>query len=309
MTAASALRHLRQLAAIKGVDADPVALPRMAYVRLGGRRFRYLDWPGDGEPILFLHGGAQTAHTWDVCCLAMGDRYRRIALEQRGHGESDWCAVDDYSIGAHCADIERFVDHLGVARIAVAGMSMGGINALAWAARNPARASALIVVDVAPDIQYAGAKRAVDAAGSAQGTFRSLDEALGRALAFRSDRDPELLRAALSRNLRRLAPDEWSWKYDRRIFADTGVDAILAERRPLWEEVGAITCPTLVVRGDRSDVLHAADAARLTKALPRAREVLIARAGHSVQSDNPKDLAAAIVGFLDAAIDPAGRDA
>lgn len=300
MTSSQNSQHLRSLAALKGVSVDTIVLPKQAFARLGGRRFRYLDWcSGGSEPILFLHGGAQTAHTWDVCCLAMGDRYRRIALEQRGHGDSDWSAASEYSIAAHCADIERFVDHLGLPRLAIAGMSMGGINALAYAARNPSRVSALMVIDVAPDIQYAGAKRAIHSAGNGRSTFKSLDEAVEHALASRPDRDPALLRASLQRNLRQLATNEWSWKYDRRMFSETGVDAILAERRPLWDEIGNIAAPTLIVRGALSDVLFAEDSERLARALPRARQITIENAGHSVQGDNPKALAAAIMDFLD----------
>jgi len=296
-------QHLRRLADLKGVRPDVIELPKQNFALLDKRRFFYLDWFTDaGHPILFLHGGAQTAHTWDVCCLAMGGRYRCIALEQRGHGESDWSTANDYSISAHCEDIARFIDYLGLSQLTVVGMSMGGINALAFAARHPSRVNSLIVIDVAPDIQYAGAKRAIDSAINNPVVFSSLDAAVTHALLSRPDRDPVLLRASFERSLRQVAPNEWVWKYDRRIFSDAGVDAILAERRPLWNEIRNITAQTLVVRGALSDVFFPEDAERLVAALPNAQLVTIENAGHSVQGDNPNALAAAISNFLDAIV-------
>ncbi len=89
-------------------------------------RFHYLDWGGDGEVILFLHGGGLTAHTWDVLCLALRDEYHCLALDQRGHGDSEWSADLEYGIDEHAADIQAFVDELGSRTLTLVGQSLEG---------------------------------------------------------------------------------------------------------------------------------------------------------------------------------------
>ena len=124
-----------------------------------------------------------------------------------------------------------------------------------------------------------------------------IDAIIERALAFNPRRDPKILRRSLMHNLRQQTDGTWVWKYDRRRFQQMG-ETHGAERRKLAEGLAKVTCPTLVVRGSESDVFHEEDAERLTKNLPDGRFVTIPRAGHTVQGDNPKDLAAALRDFL-----------
>ena len=95
----------------------PASASTMSYCRarrpcyVGHLRFRYLDWGNEGlRPLLFLHGGALTAHTWDLCCLALRDEFHCLALDQRGHGDTDWAPDADYSIAAQREDVKGFVD-------------------------------------------------------------------------------------------------------------------------------------------------------------------------------------------------------
>jgi hypothetical protein len=90
--------HLKTTAVRAGFSFDEVVLPEEHRVAANGLGFRYLDWGTKGQrPILFLHGGALTAHTWDLCCLALRDEFHCIALDQRGHGDTDWAPDADYS--------------------------------------------------------------------------------------------------------------------------------------------------------------------------------------------------------------------
>ena len=98
-------------------------------------------------------------------------------------------------------------------------------------------------------------------------------------------------------NLRQQPDGKWVWKYDRRRFQQMG-EAHTAERRRLAEGLAKITCPTLVVRGAESEVFHEEDGQRLANNLPDGQYVTIPKAGHTVQGDNPKDLAAALREFL-----------
>jgi pimeloyl-ACP methyl ester carboxylesterase len=290
--------HLASTAVRAGFDFDAVTLPNAREIRLGDMRFSYLDWGNDGaRPILFLHGGALTAHTWDLCCLALRDEFHCMALDQRGHGDTDWAPDLDYSIAAQREDVKGFAERLGLDDFTLVGMSMGAINGLAYAIRYPQTLANLVLIDAGPQVRRPGSSRIRDFVnGGAEPA--SLDAIIERALAFNPRRDPLILRRSLMHNLRQDADGNWVWKYDRRRFQAMGGDRHGAERQGLADGLGNVTCPTLVVRGADSDVFHDEDAERLAAALPNGRWVKIPRAGHTVQGDNPKDLSAALREFL-----------
>ena len=290
--------HLTATSVRAGFSFDEVVLPSERIVDIGGLRFRYLDWGNDGlRPILFLHGGALTAHTWDLCCLALRDEFHCLALDQRGHGDTDWAPDADYSIAAQREDVRGFVDKLGLDRFILAGMSMGAINALAFAIHYPEKLSHLVIIDAGPEIRRPGSRRIRDFVNGGANP-ESLDAIIERALAFNPRRDPKILRRSLMHNLRQQTDGNWVWKYDRKRFQQMDRDAHTAERRALADGLAKVTVPTLVVRGAESDVFHKEDAERLAQRLPDGRYVTIPRAGHTVQGDNPKDLAEALREFL-----------
>jgi esterase len=289
--------HLKTTAVRAGFSFDEVVLPSEKTVLIDKLRFRYLDWGNEGRhPILFLHGGALTAHTWDLCCLALRDEFHCIALDQRGHGDSDWAPDADYSIAAQREDVRGFVDELGLDRFVLVGMSMGAINALAFAVDYAEELSALVLIDAGPEVRRRGSSRIRDFVNGGAKP-ESLDAIIERALAFNPRRDPKVLRRSLMHNLRQQTDGTWVWKYDRRRFQQMG-EGHAAERQGLAEGLAKVTCPTLVVRGAESDVFHEEDAERLAQRLPDGRCITIPRAGHTVQGDNPKDLAAALRDFL-----------
>ncbi|HEV2300893.1 MAG TPA: alpha/beta hydrolase [Stellaceae bacterium] len=290
--------HLRSTARRAGFDFAEIVLPEACAVVLGGLRFSYLDWGNAGlRPMLFLHGGALNAHTWDLCCLALRGEFHCLALDQRGHGDSDWAPDADYSISAQCEDVRGFVDALGLERFVLVGMSLGAINALAFAEGHADRLSALVLIDAGPNVRRGGSRRIRDFVnGVAEAP--SLEAIIERALAFNPRRDPEILRRSLMHNLRRTEADGWAWKYDRRRFQALDQESHQAERRALAGHLDRVICPTLVVRGGDSDVFFEEDARELAQALPRGQHVTIPNAGHTVQGDNPKDLVAALRRFL-----------
>jgi esterase len=290
--------HLKTTAVRAGFSFEEVVLPSEKVVRISGLRFRYLDWGNeDLQPILFLHGGALTAHTWDLCCLALRDEFHCMALDQRGHGDSDWAPDADYSIATQREDVRGFVDALGLDRFVLAGMSMGAINALAFAIHYPRKLSHLVLIDAGPEVRRPGSRRIRDFLNGGADP-ETLDEIIERALAFNPRRDPKVLRRSLMHNLRQQTDGTWVWKYDRRRFQQMDREAHAAERRGLADGLAKVTCSALVVRGAESDVFHDEDAERLAHRLPNGRWVKIPRAGHTVQGDNPKGLAAALREFL-----------
>ena len=290
--------HLKTTAVRAGFAFGDVVLPGEHDVSVGQLRFRYLDWGTKGlRPILFLPGGALTAHTWDLCCLALRDEFHCIALDQRGHGDTDWAPDADYSIGAQREDIRGFADRLGFDRFVLVGQSMGAINGLAFAVTHPERLSALVMIDAGPEVRRRGSSRIREFVNGGAKP-ETLEEIIERALAFNPRRDPQILRRSLMHNLRPQPDGSWSWKYDRSRFQRLDQDTHLAERRRLADNLANVTCPALVVRGAESDVFHQDDAERLAQNFPNGRQITIAQAGHTVQGDNPKDLVAVLRDFL-----------
>jgi esterase len=296
MATDTALDHLRLAAEVAGIEASNLALPRSEHRIANGLRLHYLDWGGDGPPLLFLHGGALTAHSWDLVCLALRDDYRCLAVDARGHGDSEWSPTLEYEPRHHAQDVAAFAEALG--RPVLVGQSMGGLSALTYAAAGGAeRVRALVLVDVAPSVSDIGSQRIADfVLGPAE--LDSLDEFVERARAFNPARDERLLRRSLLHNLRRLPDGRWTWKYDRRHLSQESFEKLRASLPRLVEQLPKVTCPALVVRGADSDVLSESGAAEFAAALPDGRAVTVPGAGHTVQGDNPRGLAAALREFV-----------
>ena len=290
--------HLTLASAKAGLTFPELVLPAAHDVVLRRMRFHYLDWGTTGRPpIVFLHGGGLNAHTWDLVCLGLRRERHCFALDQRGHGDSEWSPEMDYTTESQVGDLEAFVDRLGLTRFVLVGMSLGGVNAMAWAGRHSERLAGLVIVDVGPEIRMAGVQK-IAAFTSEQKLLDSIDEVIERALAFNPRRDPRLLRLSLRHNLRQTPKGQWMWKYDQRHRGKAEPGAYERRRELLWDSVAKISCPTLVVRGAQSDVFHDEDAERLTAALPRGRWVRVENAGHTVQGDNPAGLLTELRGFL-----------
>jgi pimeloyl-ACP methyl ester carboxylesterase len=290
--------HLATTAVRAGFSFADVVLPQDCEVHVGRMRLHYLDWGNKHlPPILFLHGGALTAHTWDLVSLALRDQYHCIALDQRGHGDSDWAQDEDYSIGAQLADTKGFVDKLGLDKFILIGMSLGAINSLAFAIAHPERLSHLVIIDAGPEMRRPGSSRIRDFVNEVQDTV-TVEAIIEKALKFNPRRDPKILRRSLMHNLRQQPDGTWKWKYDTRRFKALGQDSHRAERAKLADGLARIACPALVVRGGESDVFHEEDGISLAQRLPAGRFVTVPRAGHTVQGDNPKDLVAELRRFL-----------
>lgn len=290
--------HLELASRIAGLDGVDLTPPKSIHLEGGGMRLHYVDWGGEARPpIVFLHGGCLTARTWDVVCLALRRQYRCVALDQRGHGDSDWSPEADYSFDAHAGDIERFVDALALKRFVLVGQSLGGANSVSYAGRHPERVAALVLVDVGPSFRKAGGEEIRDFV-TAEPRESSLEDFIERAIFFNPLRDPRLLRRSLQHNLRRLADGRWTWKYDPRLASRLDVADMGVRMHALWDVIRGIACPALVVRGALSKVLLDEDAAEVARTLPDGCWLRIEGAGHNVQGDAPKALAAAIDEFL-----------
>jgi pimeloyl-ACP methyl ester carboxylesterase len=290
------LEMFRKTMEIAGLSAADVVLPEDRHVILGAMRFHYLDWGGLGHPVLFLHGGGLNAHTWDVVALMLRDRYRCIALDQRGHGDSEWSPAIDYGVETQLHDVEGFIELLNLQYPVLVGQSMGGLNSIAYAIGHSDRMRGLVVVDVGPEINPAGTQRIREFASTPE--LDSPEAFLERAAKFNPLRDPSVLRRSLFYNLRQTPTGKWALKHDQRRASEEVARIATAQRERLATEVSRISCPTLIVRGALSDVLTDEAAGKFARSLPRARWVRVDNAGHNVQGDNPRGLLDAMRPFF-----------
>lgn len=265
-------------------------------VQVNGMNFHYLEWGNDTNPkILMLHGNSQQSHSWDFISLALSDRYNVIALDQRGHGDSDWAADSDYSLDAQVGDLDGFVKALGFYRFVLMGHSMGGRNSYVWASRNSAILRGLVIVDTGPDTQRRGQNR-IQAFKELPDELDSFDEFAERIQEY-TGRSREQVVGALQYSIRQRQDGKWTWKYDKVMRGPNRRESGW-EPAQLWECVSRIECPTLVMRGDRSDIFSDETLGKMGETISVCETVTISNAGHLVQGDNPADFVTTVEGWL-----------
>ena len=266
---------------------------------LHGQRFHYTEWgEPSAPPVLLLHGVTGHARTWDGEARALADRHRVLALDQRGHGDSDAAPDGDYSTDSLVGDLVAFAGALALPPVRLVGLSLGGRVATAFAARHAAAVERLVVIDIGPELPPAGAGRVGMLMAGSPERFASVDDAVAHARAGNPRYDDALLRHRVAHAVRPLPGGGYAWKYDRAIreAVRTGRWRDGLDLWPLWKTVA---CPTLVVRGAESDILTGDIAGRMLAAQPRARLVEVAGAGHTVPGDRPDEFLAALREFLE----------
>lgn len=256
-----------------------------------GLRFHFLEWGDpDAPPVLLLHGGNQSAHSWDLVSLHLSDRYHVLALDQRGHGDSEWSREIDYSIGAKADDAIAFVAEQGIQDPIVFGHSMGGIVSMR-AAVSGLEMRGLVLVDVGPELSTTGVEIVHDFVVR-NVEFDDLEVFLDNVVKYDRYRSREHIARTVKYNMLRRADGKYVSKVDhRRVSARSDHPVTL-------DDVSAIRCRVLVVRGAESNVLEGDAAERFVAALPHGELVTVPGAGHNVHGANTPGFVAAITPFL-----------
>jgi pimeloyl-ACP methyl ester carboxylesterase len=284
----------------------PPTIRRDAVAVEGGRRLSALVW-GDAEPeLVFLHGGAQNAHTWDTVALAL-DR-PLVAVDLPGHGHSDGGIGDALDPASNARDVATVVRALAPRARAVVGMSLGGVTAIALAAQAPELVRSLVLVDITPGVDEHKAS-AIVAFVNGPESFDSFDDLLARTIAFNPTRSESSLRRGILHNAVQREDGSWVWRYARHRAAAPGggpeAEAPVVghpQFGSLWDAMSGLTMPIMLVRGMLpQSVVDDADEAELVRRCPGARIEHVADAGHSVQGDQPVELARLVADFVDTA--------
>ncbi len=267
---------------------------RSRSLQVGGLALHALEWGEPGRPALcFLHGGSAHAHWFDAVVPAFVDRYHVLSLDQRGHGASQWAPDPAYATEDFARDLVGVMDALGWRRMTVIGHSMGGHNAMAFAAWHPARVDRLVVVDSRPSIPAERLQTMHRRGDRGPMRHETLESALKsfRLLPRETVADPRLLEHLARAGITERA-GRFLYRFD---------PACNGRRRPTdgWALLDSITAPTLLVRGEHSPILLREMAADMLARLPQARLVEIPGTYHHLVLDAPAAFARALEDFLD----------
>jgi pimeloyl-ACP methyl ester carboxylesterase len=263
------------------------------FVTVNGLRIHYLDWGNPGKPpFLMLHGIGRVAHSFDHIAPHFRDSYHVLAVDMRGHGDSDWSPEGAYLVEDYVKDIEGLVEQLNLRGLTLLGNSTGGRVVQVYAGLHPERVSRLISEDVGPErtneIASGFARRVAQEANG----WASEDE-----LVASLERGGGRVSDALQRNYahfgtKRREDGRIVWKRDPNLvkgFVPT----------ELWRFVQKITCPTLYVLGGASNIVPPATQKQLKETLPDVRIVIMPGLGHYPHLEAPEEYLQIVQAFLD----------
>jgi pimeloyl-ACP methyl ester carboxylesterase len=246
--------------------------------------------------MLLLHGFTGHAHVWDEFSLQFRDHYHIIALDQRGHGESQWSKEAAYSIDEHFSDLARFVEILDLKDLVLMGHSMGGRNALFYTACAPERVHRLILVDSRP----ANSASSCDALKQLLLHFplqaESLDQVVESIQMLYSYLPAATAYKISAHGYRRSDCGRYLPKYDTRMSLQFEKANYTTEN--MWSFLNSVCCPTLVVRGEKSPFLSRKDARKMCRVLPLAVFKEIPHATHMPVQENPDAFKKVVSDFL-----------
>lgn len=253
----------------------------------------------DAPIILFLHGGGQTRQSWGkaITMLAAAG-YRAMTLDLRGHGESDWAPTGRYDLTSMRDDLLDVLAGLP-GKPALVGASLGGLTALLAAGMSETPiASALVLVDVVPQIEEEGTREIRDFMAANPHGFASVDEAADAVAAYLPHRPRPSDHRGLMRNLRRRDDGRWYWHWDPRLMQGEGRVDPAQVRELLDDAARRLSLPTLLVRGGRSRVVSMEGVKAFQQLIPAAEFVNIADADHMVAGDANDAFNAPLLDFL-----------
>lgn len=284
---------LHENASEVGLNLEVIPSVRRAFIEVDvGRKLGAIVWGEDDPEVVFIHGGAQNAHTWDTVALALGRS--AVAIDLPGHGHSDWRADRSYWPAQNAADIGTVVEALAPNARIVVGMSLGGLTALELCASHPHLVRELVLIDITPGVTKEKAS-AITAFIAGPETFESFEALLERTILFNPTRSESSLRRGVLHNAMPQEDGAWAWRYDRNHLPE-------GSERPefgnLWGAVDAVGVRLSLFRGADSPVVDDADVEELIRRQPEANVVIVKGAGHSIQGDQPLELARLIEALL-----------
>jgi len=266
----------------------------------GGIKLHYLDFGGEGKPpLVCIHGLTGNAHNFDALVPHLSARYRVLAVDVRGRGDSGWGPPLDYNPQVYVSDLKEFLDALGIKRVSLVGTSMGGVISMMYAGGYPETVEHLVLNDIGPEIDPAGAMRIIAYVGQAPDRFKDMAEV--RAY-YRATYPPAVklsdseLTEWVRWSVKSTEDGGLTWKMDPAIRRPPRCGSA-ARPIDLWLPYNRVMAPILIVRGAESDILSRDTAARMVKVQRGVRLVEVPAVAHAPSLVEPEALEA-ITGFL-----------
>lgn len=247
--------------------------------------------------ILMLHGGGQNRHSWHKTGKILADRgYHVVALDTRGHGDSDRSPGADYAIETLAADALAVIEVIG-RPVALIGASMGGLTGILVADQaGPQRVAKLVLVDVVPRYEKDGSARIRDFMFSHVDGFDSLEQAADAVAEYLPHRTKPRSPEGLKKNLR-FRDGRWYWHWDPALLTKPGDDPALRTEKIEAAAIG-LQIPILLIRGKLSDVVSTEGVRDFLDKVPGARFIELSEAGHTAAGDDNDAFSAAVVEFV-----------
>jgi pimeloyl-ACP methyl ester carboxylesterase len=276
-----------------GIEFEQPLVKRVSTEVEKGRKVSSLLW-GDSPPeLVFLHGGAQNAHTWDSVALAL--KRPLLAIDLPAHGHSDAGPGGVRAVDAIATDVAVVIAARAPEAAAVVGMSLGGLTSIALVDRHPELVRRHVLVDVTPGVTGDKSRTITDFIAGPE-SFASFDEILDRTIEFNPGRSVRSLRRGILHNAVQRDDGRWVWRWARH---RTDSPVPVPDFASLWDALERSTSPLLLIRGMRpSSVVDDADEAELKRRRPDALVEHVDDAGHSVQGDDPLKLASLLSEFV-----------
>lgn len=249
--------------------------------------------------IVMLHGGGQNRFSWHKTGQILADQgYHVIALDTRGHGDSDRAPGADYAIETLADDATAVIDAID-RPVVLIGASMGGLTGILVAEQaGPQRVRKLVLVDVVPRYEKDGSARIREFMFGNIDGFDSLEQAADAVAAYLPHRAKPRSPDGLKKNLR-LRDGRWYWHWDPALLTKPSDDPALRTEKLEAAAIG-LQIPILLIRGKLSDVVSAEGVADFLAKVPGARLVELSDAGHTAAGDDNDAFSAAVVEFVSA---------
>jgi len=262
--------------------------------------------------VVFLHGGGQTRRSWSRAAAAVAKRgWQAVTIDLRGHGESDWSSEGDYRVVSFASDVQEVLGNLPPQPVLV-GASLGGFTSMLLAGElSPGIASAVVLVDIVPNMEQSGANRIhAFMADRVESGFSSLEEVADAIAEYNPHRPRPTDLDGLTTNLRRRG-DRWYWHWDPQFISGTAAfppfEVTDADR--MHTAVDAILrsgVPMLLIRGQMSDLVSQERADEFLARFPQVEFTDVRGAGHMVAGDRNDVFAGAVLDFLARHVDRPG---
>ena len=284
-----------QVREVQGLSGPTI--PSDHYLEINGLNIHYLDWEGGSDRnLLLVHGQGGNAHNWDEIARRLRGEFRVIALDLRGHGESDHTR-EGYAVTAFASDLAEFAERTDIIPYDFCGASLGARNGIAYAGSHTDHLKHLVCLDYAPEMSVASARNQIGGMNQRRLGWSSVDEYVE----YQRQNNPRptegYYRDQARHALRLNYAGKYVPKHDPELFWINGGFGV-REVPYLWDQWTRIRCPILELKGAESDFIAAGIQARMMELQPGLRFVEVPDSGHSIAADNPEFLLRELADFF-----------